>query len=113
MNELNIKRRVEAKPYPRQYTVDRTPMIRLYRSSPSGATLQLRGKNAYATADYVDHDEIRALIAKLEEIDRELVTDRIVIVPKQLMREHDIEPSHKKPWFWPLDEEDDERGSEG
>jgi hypothetical protein len=103
MDELNIKRHVEVARYPRRYEVDRTPMIRLYKSGPSSATLQLRSGTTYATAQYLDVSEMRELISKLRAIVE-------AIEPSQKL--HFNMFARKEPWFWPV-EDADERGSEG
>jgi hypothetical protein len=104
MDELNLKHRIEVKRWPRQYVVDRTPMIRLYKSSPESATLQLRGEKAWATADYLGAAQMRELIAKLQEI-------VAAIEPKPVAPFNMF--ARREPWFWPLPDDEDERGSEG
>lgn len=104
MNELNLFHHVEIARYPRKHEVDRTPTIRLYKSSPESATLQLRGGNTFATAQYLSVNEMRLLISKLREIVE-------VIEPSDKL--HFNMFAKKEPWFWPVDEDPDERGSEG
>jgi hypothetical protein len=110
INELLITGRVEIKRYPKERGADmHQNMVRVGKSSPEGWMLQLRGKTSMATVDYLSADAARALIAKLE-----VIIAAIEPKPETPPRFNMFaRADRKEPWFWPLPDEDEERGSEG
>lgn len=108
-DDLLINRRVEIKRYPK-YLGPESVMpdtVRVRRSSPEGWMLQLRGKTQISTADYLTAGHARALISKLLEIVMEMEPS----VEKPRFNMFARKP--QEPWFWPIADDADERGSEG